>query len=200
MPRRIVLHALVACAALAAGCARDPDAELCPPVGAGDLVVTELRGPQDPDSWGQWVELYNATGSDLDLEGTVIDLVSIDGGTRNRILIRASVSVAPGDYVVIGDFGDVTTPEHFDYDIGDVTTDFTTFPATGGITVRACDADVDAVIFPTLPTSGTWSLDGAPSASGNDDESAWCNDTMPSTDPSKTGLPGTPGAANHPCS
>ncbi len=190
---------MVACAATAAGCARDPIDELCPPVGAGDLVVTELRGPQAPDSWGQWIELHNATGSDVELEGLVVDLISIGGDVRNRILVRRALTIEAGAYVVLGDFADATTPEHFDYDIGDGS-DFTAFPPTGGITVRACDAVIDELIFDTLPTSGTWSLGDAPSATGNDDPAAWCNDITPSTETTKTGLPGTPGAANHPCS
>jgi len=37
---------------------------------AGDLVITEIRGPQDGvDSRGEWFELYNTTADSIDLYG-----------------------------------------------------------------------------------------------------------------------------------
>ena len=82
---------------------------------------TELRGPQDPDSWGQWIELHNATGSDLDLEGTLVDLQSIGGSIHDRILVRRSLPIDAGAYVVLGDYPDDDRPDHVDYGFGNLT-------------------------------------------------------------------------------
>lgn len=197
VPRRF-LHGALLAAAVAPGCARDPADAICPAAAPGDLVVTELRGEQSGgDTWGQWIELYNA-GADLDLEGAVIDLRAIDGSRTFRVLVRRSVPVAAGDYVVLGDFPDATRPAHVDYGFqGDFTG---TFPSTGGVTVTACGDPADAYQFPALPATGTWSLGlSPPTADGNDDAGAWCADTAPSDDTTQLGLPGTPGAANRPC-
>ncbi|MCA9679217.1 MAG: lamin tail domain-containing protein [Kofleriaceae bacterium] len=189
----------LACALLASACARDPEPEICPAAGPGDLVISEVRGPQaGGDTWGQWVELYNASGATLDLEGTVVDLVSVDGSHRYRILVRRGLEVGAGAYAVIGDFPDATRPTHVDYGAGyDLDG---AFPATGGLTVTGCGGEVlDRLVFDGLPPTGTWSLgDDPPTADGNDDPTAWCADTTPG-DTTELGLPGTPGAANHPC-
>ena len=69
--------------------------------GAQALLDEQVRGPQaGGDTWGQWVELYNASGATLDLEGTVVDLVSVDGSHRYRILVRRGLEVGADDYVV----------------------------------------------------------------------------------------------------
>ena len=49
------------------GCARDPVDAVCPQLTAGDLVLTEVRGPQNPeDTDGPWIELFNATNDSID--------------------------------------------------------------------------------------------------------------------------------------
>jgi len=176
---------------LASACVRGPADEICPTAGSGDLVVTELRGEQSGgDTWGQWIELHNATGASMDLEGIAVELVSIDGGTDMHMLVRHALPVAAGDYVVLGAFADdVTRPAHVDYGFG---SDFSKqFPSSGAVTVTACETQLDHVVFDNLPTMGTWSLDPA--------TGTWCNDMSPNTDSTQLGLPGTPGAANHAC-
>jgi hypothetical protein len=70
-------------AALACGCVRDPIEDVCPAVGEGDLRISELRGeqPDDPgeDARFEWIEVENLTGGDVDLQGLVVDILSIDG-------------------------------------------------------------------------------------------------------------------------
>jgi hypothetical protein len=182
------------CAALVAACASDPAEEICPEgVATGDVVVTELRGEQSGgDSWGQWIELQNRTGAEVDLHGVVVELTSIDGGTRLRMLVRRSLPVAPGAYVVLGTPPDGELPDHMDYGFGadyETEADGTEFPGAGGVTVTSCGVELDRVVFDDLPTMGTWSLD---------DGGTWCADTTPGTG-SELGLPGTPGEANTPC-
>ena len=49
---------------------REPAETVCPQLAAGDLVVSEVRGPQRPeDASGAWVEIFNASGREVDLLG-----------------------------------------------------------------------------------------------------------------------------------
>jgi hypothetical protein len=184
---------------VASACTRGPADEICPPAGTGDLVITELRGEQSGgDTWGQWIEVYNASGGDLDLEGTQLEVLSMDGSTDLHLLIRRSLPLAAGGYATLGVFDDTARPSHIDYGFGP---DFSKqYPASGAITVSACGTESDRVVFTDLPMTGSWSLgEMPPTASGNDVDGAWCNDTTPGTDTTMLGLPGTPGEANHSC-
>ncbi len=197
---RGILAAALWGAALASGCVRDAEPERCPTAGAGDVVITELRGPQDGgDTWGQFVELANVTGVELDLEGAAIELVSVGGDQRDRVIIRRSLPVAPGGQVALGRFPDDARPAWIDYGMDlDLPRDL---PATGGVTVTGCDdLLLDRVVYDALPDQGSYSLGlDPPSADGNDDDAAWCADTTPVDEPGQLGLPGTPGEINHPC-
>jgi hypothetical protein len=65
-PRAIALAGL---GAAASGCVYAPAACLSN-LEEGEIVITEIRGPQDPDDTrGQWFELFNATDRRLDLAG-----------------------------------------------------------------------------------------------------------------------------------
>jgi hypothetical protein len=170
----------------AAGCVHEPAAEICPPAGAGDLVITEIAEGSDP---GQtWIEVYNATGGDLDLEGTVVQVVSVDGATDLHMLIRRPLPLSAGDYVVLGDVDDAGRPDTIDYGFGG---DFSRAPPNAGaFTISACGTQVDRVVFDAIPSDGTWSYgDAPPTADGNDDQGAWCTGTAD----------GTPGTGNPPC-
>jgi hypothetical protein len=181
------------CAALACACTADPAEAICPEAGAGDLVVTEVRGEQSGgDSWGQWIEVQNKTGAALDLHGTVVELVSMNGSIQLRMLVRRELPVAPGEYVVLGAAPDGARPEHMDYGFGsdfETEDDPTQFPGGGAVTVSGCGVQLDRVVFDELPVMGTWSLD---------EDGTWCADTTPGTG-TELGLPGTPGEANTPC-
>lgn len=200
------------------GCERAMESEVCPELTAGDLVVTEVRGRQSdvddlPASGGQWIEIYNASGSALDLRGLHVWFRSLDGSSQPEILVRESVDVAAGGYVVLGGSEVVDDPPAtFDYNWYP---DFTSADSdndsdqdaedrdlldTAVVDLEACGVRIDRVVYQDLPPSGTYSLGGDPDAARNDDEQAWCVDTTDDADPSTTGLPGTPGEANHPCS
>ena len=133
---------LIAALALVPACVRDAEPALCPDVVAGDLVITELRGAQTgSDTYGQWVELYNASGTDLDLRGLHVDFLRIDGGARARVIVRRSLPLAAGGYVVLGRAADDDRTLVMDYGMG---TDFaSSWFASAGVTVSACDVTVD---------------------------------------------------------
>lgn len=201
MLRTGLLSAAVLAAGLG-GCVRDPVDAIYPGVGPGDLVVSEVRGEQTgADTYGQWLEIYNATAGDLDLEGLHVVLTRVDGGASADVIVRRSVPVSAGGYVVLGEVPDPPASPDFDYVSYGMGTDFTSAWYTAAkIDLTANDVVIDSVQYTSLPTVGTWSLGVTPpDATANDDPSNWCADTTPGTDTTKLGSPGTPGAANTPC-
>jgi hypothetical protein len=195
---------LAAVMTIVCGCTREPEAFLCPDVEEGELVVSELRGPQSGvDTWGQWIELFNASGADVDLYGLRVTFVPGDGSEADAFLVRTEpVEVPLGAYVVLGRDDDRTRPAHMDYGYElDVASDL---PPSGKIEVEACGELLDSMTYRELPVLGTLALDGAlePTAAVNDEPANLCGDaTEPSPDGPQTelGVPGTPGEANRPC-
>lgn len=183
-------------------CTREPVDVECPAVNAGDLVISEIRGDQSgEDTYGQWIEIFNATTDQVDLKGAELTTQKLDGSGEGRILIRRSVPVAAGGYAVLGQFADDDMlPDYVDYGYVD---DFaSSFYNSAAIDLSSCGTRIDRVIYHDLPSTGTLSLDGAadPDATSNDDEGNWCvddRDTMP--DPTMLGIPGTPGERNLSC-
>jgi hypothetical protein len=189
---------------LLASCTREPEAFVCPSIAEGELVITELRGPQSgSDTWGQWVELFNASGSDIDLYGLRVTLQPGDGSDPDAFVIRTEpVEVPLGAYVVLGREDDRHRSAHVDYGYEvDVVGDL---PPSGKVEVEACGELLDTVTYRDLPVLGSLALDGAlpPTAGANDDQASWCADaTEPPLGGPQTeiGVPGTPGEENRPC-
>lgn len=170
------------------GCARDPVPAICPDVSEGALVITEIRGPQD-DRDGPWIELFNASSGSVDLEGTRIRFRRKDGSSEIPVLVRRSLPVAAGDYVVLGLFFDAEVPAHVDYGFLD---DFdATWLSAAAVDVESCGTLIDRAIYDALPDVGTYSLGTQPpDAEANNLPTAWCFDPTAA---------GTPGAANIAC-
>ncbi len=199
----VVLAALVMLPVLT-GCPRTSLDAGCPDLSEGELVVTELRGSQSGvDSLGEWIELLNTRDSEAELVGLRIEMVPLDGREPVQILVRnEALTVAAGDYVVIGLQDDNNLPDYVDYGYR-LTKDTKGLFGSAVIEVSSCDTIIDEVIYRDLPELGTLALDGDVKASAiaNDDEDAFCVDADeapvgPNTD---FGLPGTPGEANKPC-
>ncbi|NVB84863.1 MAG: lamin tail domain-containing protein [Kofleriaceae bacterium] len=177
--------------ATAAGCTRDPAPAECPDVAVGDLVVTEFRGPQSPDdALGTWVELYNASGASIDLEGTKLRFRKKDGSSEVPVIVRRSLPVAAGAYVVLGLVpDDATRPSHIDYGFS---SDFHVgFLAAAAVDVEACGERIDRATYDVLPKTGTYSLGVTPpTADANDVPANWCTNATSE---------GTPKQANPTC-
>jgi hypothetical protein len=186
-------------AGAAPGCVRDPVEQVCPALAVGDLVVTELRGDQEGATYGEWIELYNASGETLALTGLEVRLRRLDGGAEETILVRGSgLEVPAGAYVTLGDFVTGDEPAHIDYgfapDLGSALFD------SGAVEVFACGELIDTAIYRNLPTAGTWAYGLAPpTADGNDDEEAWCTDDRDDPVDPELGIRGTPQEENPPC-
>ncbi len=176
---------------VAVGCTRDPAPAECPSVAPGDLVVTEFRGRQmgDTDDRNVWVELYNASGGSIDLEGTKIRFRKKDGSSEVPVLVRRPLSVAAGAYVVLGFVNDdAMKPSTVDYGFA---LDFhQSFLAAAAVDVEACGELIDRAVYDVLPKIGTYSLGVAPEANENDIPANWCENATPE---------GTPKQANPPC-
>lgn len=183
-----------ACALGPAACVRDPAEAVCPPLAAGELVVTEVRGPQVPeDAAGAWVELYNASGRRLDLAGVALRFRRADDSGTISVLVRRALDVRAGAYTVLGLFDDADPPAHVDYGfLGDFREGWLPRAA---VEVTTCGAVVDRMFYDSLPIKGTYSLGGVPDAVNNDVPASWCNDTTQVGAAS----PGTPRSANIAC-
>jgi hypothetical protein len=77
-------------------------------VDPGDLVITEISKDTSFafDSQGEWIELYNTTGSAIDIEGFV--LRDDDGDTHTIDAAGFGVVVPAGGYITLGIDGDCT--------------------------------------------------------------------------------------------
>lgn len=202
--------------AVAAGCVRPPLDEFCPEVAPGDLVLTEVRGPQ-PGSYRQWIELYNAGDEPVALGGLRVQFEELDGDAGVQLLVRdADLVVEPGAYVVLGG-GDPETRPYIDYDytsdlhqpLDDADGSYTPaqldprdLDSAARVVVRMCEVVVDVAVYRGLPELGTLALDGAaaPDAADNDDSArGWCVDERAGGPTTETGVRGSPGEANPPC-
>lgn len=170
------------------GCARDPVQAICPAVDKGELAVTEVRGKQSPeDSLGNWIEIANVSGHDVDLQGLLLRIRKADGSDESDVIIRTSLPLAADGYATLGQFAS-DPPSYVDYAMANDYT--TTWLAGAAIDLDACGAIVDRMQYAALPTTGTYSLGGAPSADRNDLTTSWC------TNPTAAG---TPQQANPAC-
>lgn len=200
--------ALTAALLAAVACVRPPLADDCPALAAGDLVISELRGPQS-GSYRQWIELYNPTDAPVPARGLRLEFTQLDGTSPVAFVLRdEDLAIEPGDYLVVGG----GPPDDFPYIDYDYTPDFhssTNVDAPrdlyGAATLDliSCGVVLDHLVYMGLPSEGTLSLDGSapPDAAANDDSrEGWCANTSPGEGPQTgIGLNGTPGEANPPC-
>lgn len=182
----------------------DPDPDPDPPVEAevGDLVFSELMVNPNvvEDEIGEWVELYNTSGSTIDLDGYSFHDLDFDQYTLD------SVIVAPHDFVVLcanldpGQNGGIPCDGYFVR----TTLDILVGMALGNDGDEVVLSRPDGVIIDQVLYDGTWFTPGVATgldptqidADNNDDETMWCDET---TIVPGAIEPGTPGLENDPC-
>ena len=102
-------------------CGREALPEVCPVVDVGELVISELRGNQaEADTFGHYVEIYNAAGKTVNLEGLRLRLREA-GGDELSVLVRDPIELPAGGYAVIAPGGDEienSLPNWADYGVG----------------------------------------------------------------------------------
>lgn len=165
---------------------------------AGDPVITEvLQNPSaSSDTYGEWFEVYNASGVDVDLNGLLVTDLGSDSFT-----VSGSLIVAAGDYVVLGVDADTTrngtyTPDH-DY------ASFSLGNADDELVLSYAALVIDQIAWdggPAWPDPNGASMNLDPAAIDatlNDDPTNRC--TAPTTT-FGAGDRGTPGAINDSCS
>lgn len=216
MPRTSFLAAGLGLAvALLPACEREAEPLLCGDLAAGDLVISEVRGgPDVADADGQWIELYNASGAPIELQGVAIE---IRDNTADRVLLRRPLTVAAGAYVVAGKYPDETRPAHIDVGWGATPG----LPANAVLTASCGAQALDVVAYTNLPSpeenrdpappdppsgdKGTYALGLAPpDAVGNDTAGNWCIDSTETLGPCSDGTcleyyRGSPGEPNPAC-
>ncbi|MBA3451611.1 MAG: lamin tail domain-containing protein [Deltaproteobacteria bacterium] len=189
------LAGLFAFSLLAIGCTRDTAEEVCPDVVAGDLVVTEIGGPQSNNELlNEFVEIYNASGAPVDLLGIKIRFRRRDGSSEVQVLVRRSLIAAPGSYTVLGKDDDLERESYIDY--GFVSDFSETWLAAAAVDVEACGTRIDRASYDSLPRIGTYSLGSMPpTEEANDLPANWCTDVQINLG----SFPGTPQEANAAC-
>jgi hypothetical protein len=160
----------------------------------GDLVITEYMA--DPvavtDANGEWIEIFNASNNDIELNGFYIS----DGGADTLQLVSASsLIVPPGGYFVLGTNSNIAAN-------GGVSTNYT----MGGFTVNNNTGSliitdslfnvIDEISYNTTTPGKSNSLDPFYyDAISNDNQQNWCEANVIYG----AGDFGTPGANNPSC-
>jgi hypothetical protein len=181
-----------------AGCGPRPEtpAAVCAGINPGDLVFTEfLNDPEGVDTGKEYLELFNASGTELDLKGLTLYAGRVDGSAPRGVLLK-SVSVAASGYLALGDFRDAAAlPAWLGYSYGD---GLSSLPNTEGIIgVRCGELVIDELRYGEGKPGRARTFNGRymPHTGLNDDLKSWCDAPAEFT----PGWYGSPGAANAPC-
>jgi len=173
-------------------------------ISPGDLVINEIMNNPSvvADDLGEWFEVFNDSTATIDLHGLAIrhQATAIDPNALHTI--SSSVTIAPGDYAVLGLNANTSTN-------GNVTIDY---PYPGSVNLNntsdylAIETSSQLVIDETSwdqtsgfdPDGSSRSLDPAfRSAATNDDDSNFCAASSFVT--GSSGDLGTPGSGNDSC-
>ena len=163
---------------------------------AGDLVFTEIMAnPPSTDSGNEWFEIYNATGTRVNLARVVILRGSDEADAGENSFLMPEMWIEAGEYLVLGDADAETVPEHVDFSYGD---ELGSMGNQGGyLALRCGETTIDAVAYADTENGISLGFDGGrtPDTVANDELDNWCLSTVEYLDDAF----GSPGAANEPC-
>ena len=173
-------------------------ASACDDLVPGDIVITELHAnPDGSDGDGEYIELFNASGAPIPLDGLTLVSSRLDGtGAMAHRFFGASM--AADDYLVVGNAPLDAMLPHLDYSYGNTLGSLRNSDAVISI---GCDGTlIDQVSYERTADGRALELDGrlAPDHELNDDATHWCT-TPDGVDEVSSGNFGTPGAVNSPC-
>jgi hypothetical protein len=182
------------------GCGREAvvGISLCDELTPGDLVVTEVHAnPDGSDGQGEYIEIFNATGGSLALDGLTLMASRADGASpKSHRFIGASIE--GGGYFVVGNAPVDSMPAHVDYSYGNTLGSLRNSDAV--LAIRCSDMLIDRVSYERTVDGRALELDGrlAPDHELNDEANHWCT-TPEGVREVSAGNFGTPGAVNSPC-
>jgi hypothetical protein len=164
---------------------------------AGDLVVSEVfadyqaaSGGTGADEGKEWIEIYNATGRPIELDGLTVVHGRLDGTIQHSHVLE-DVTLAPGQFFTMGNTAQDLLPPYIDYgyrdDLGDL---FNSEP--GQIQLRCGDAEIDTAIYQNVRPGRSRQLSAAlpPDFTVNDTPEAWCESSSTQFEPENYGTPG----------
>jgi hypothetical protein len=160
----------------------------------GDIVINEIM--QNPhavyDSFGEWFEVHNPTGSDIDINGwTMKD----DGSDTHVIDNGGPLVIAAGGYLVLGNNGDSGSNGGVSVDYAYGSSWFLSNSADEVVLLDGGLVEIDRVEYdggPTFPDPNGASMALKDPALDNNVGANWCEATTLLGGGDK----GTPGAAN----
>jgi uncharacterized repeat protein (TIGR01451 family) len=164
-------------------------------VAPGSIVINEIM--KNPlvtlDTLGEWFEVYNPTGQDINLQNCIIKDNSSDTHT-----IASSLIVPAGGYSVLARNGDPTVNGGFNANY--VYSNFVLGNNNDQVIISCCgqiidEVDYNTTSFPHLPNGGKSMILKNPSLDNNIGAN-WCE----STSVYGSGDLGTPGTVNDQCS
>ncbi|RDV38351.1 lamin tail domain-containing protein [Bradymonadaceae bacterium TMQ3] len=168
----------------------DPEPAVAPT--PGDLVITEvMKQPTEVSAVeGQWVELFNTSDAELELEGCLLGSSELDEG----VLIAESLTVVSGGYLTLA----ASANAGFDADL--VLSGLRLSEAEGSVTLECDGETITEVAYDageSYPAVAGASLSRDPAFNGATDNSGdyWCAATAAYNGADL----GTPGAANPSC-
>ena len=174
------------------------------PTDQGDLTITEFMAePEEvPNYYGEWFEIYNASGRNLDLNGVTVTGTSADSG----FTINQSIAVASKGYVVLGVSSDPDINGGIEVDFVYTRSSFPLNEESDTIKLAYGSVTLDTLSW----DSSDWDVTTARSHQANinafnkewanDLSYNWCqSDAAIIYDGQNTGLKGTPGEANDVC-
>jgi hypothetical protein len=189
-----------ACAFALIGCGREAIVEAggCEKYAPGDLVITEVHAnPAGSDGDGEYIELFNATGSSLSLEGLTLEAGRADG-TNSKSHRFTGGSADEDAYIVVGNASAESMPAHVHYSYGQALGSLRN--SDGAMSIRCGEMVIDRVQYERTFDGRALELDGlfSPDHELNDDLSHWCA-TPEGVDEVWNANFGTPGSSNSPC-
>lgn len=184
-------------ATAAAACGGPEDDEGACGLVAGDLVITEVfadykaaNGGTGADEGKEWFEIFNATERPLDLEGlSIVHGRPDDSKQKSHVL--GKLTVAPGQYLTLGNATPDLVPAYIDYGYGTALGDM--FNTDGGkLELKCGDALIDGAVYDTVVSGRSRQLSAAqpPDYTLNDEGGAWCEAAESEFEPGNFGTPG----------
>jgi len=173
---------------------------------AGDLVITEVfadfaaaPGGSGMDEANEWFEIHNTSNRPLDLTGLTLEHSRGDGTMPNEATLDP-ITIAPGDYLVLGNVLSDLAPAWVDAGYADRLGDLYN-TGTGRIALRCGTTQIDEAFYAEVTPGESRQLDGgeSPEYTFNDDLIHWCEASHTDANEFSPGNYGTPGAANQDC-